>query len=212
MVAREGFSDIALSISPEAYYTGIPGADVSRGMLYGRGKAEKLHADTRLYAELDERERQFNEQLAERVREYDESMGFGREQFDFFKEQYEDQYGLQQDYLDLAREMQGDRGRGGFDINDFLSGFGDGGRLQFPGGGRQYQYPPGTGPSYDQVGGEEPPNYYDPNTGGSVYDWLEAQPDTTPGRDPRDDESRYFPEGDAYPDFGGAFQIGGYYR
>lgn len=192
MVAREGYSDIALAMSPEAYYTGIPGTDVSRGMLYGKGKADKLHADTRLYAELDERERQFNEGLAEKIREYDESMAFGKEQFEFFQEQYEDQYGLQKDYLSLAKRKS-DTGPG-FDIDAFLESLVGGG------GGGGYQYPGMTGPSYDQVGGggddsPQTPGYYDPNSGDSVFDWLNDQP---PRAEPQDDYD--------YPDWGGIFQ------
>ena len=154
MVAPVGYSDISLSFSPEAFYTGIPGADVSRGMLYGQGKAEKLHMDTRLQMELTEKERQFNESLAEKIREYDESLGFGREQFEFFQEQYEDQYGLQQDYLQLNRDRQNQQNQGGFDMNAFLD------RMDF--GSPQY------GPQYE-------PQSFEDMFGQEGADWLGNQ-------------------------------------
>jgi hypothetical protein len=190
MVAPVGYSDISLSFSPEAFYTGIPGADVSRGMLYGQGKAEKLHMDTRLQMELTEKERQFNETLAEKIREYDESLGenirqydeslgFGREQFEFFQEQYEDQYGLQQDYLNLSRDrLNQNQGGSGFDMNAFLD------RMDFGSGPSQEPYQQGSGTSvYHQIGGQwrsghapgqqEPDNQFDFNE--SDLDWLNDQ-------------------------------------
>ncbi|MHC4213211.1 MAG: hypothetical protein ACYSWP_07570 [Planctomycetota bacterium] len=182
MVQPAGYSDIALSFSPEAFYTGIPGADVSRGMLYGQGKAEKLHADTRLQMELTEKERQFNESLAEKVREYDESMGFGKEQFNFFKEQYADQYGLQKDYLKLSRDQMNKGSGSGFDMNAFLDRmeFGKGPSLTpfdrpgvglSPGiGATRYDAPDYKGPLEDYGAESIESSYYNPFSGESISD------------------------------------------
>ena len=180
MVAPVGYSDISLSFSPEAFYTGIPGADVSRGMLYGQGKAEKLHMDTRLQMELTEKERQFNESLAEKIREYDESLGFGREQFEFFQEQYEDQYGLQQDYLQLNRDRQNQQNQGGFDMNAFLD------RMDFGSGPTQTPFPNrghGGGTQTTRFDTEGNPQYgpqYEPQSFEDMFgqegaDWLGNQ-------------------------------------
>jgi len=186
MVAQAGYSDISLSFSPEAYYTGIPGADVSRGMLYGQGKAEKLHADTRLQMELGEKERQFNETLAQRISEYDDSMGFANKQFDFFKEQYADQYGLQKDYLSLNRQQANKSGSSGsgFDMNAFLDRMSGSGPsltpFDRPGVGLspgdesvRYDAPDYKGPLEDYSGYGGSPDYYDPfSSDQDIGDWY----------------------------------------
>jgi len=188
MVAPVGYSDISLSFSPEAFYTGIPGADVSRGMLYGQGKAEKLHADTALQMELSEKERQFNESLAEKIREYDSSLGFGKEQFEFFKDQYAEQYGLQKDYLQLSRDQLNKKSSGsGFDMNAFLDrmNFGSGPSLtpfDRPGVGlssgvksTRYSAPDYKGPledyeNYSDASVES--SYYNPFSDRDIDDFL----------------------------------------
>jgi hypothetical protein len=177
MVQQAGYSDIALSFSPEAYYTGIPGADVSRGMLYGQGKAEKLHADTRLQMELTQKEDLFNKDLSEKIRQYDKSMAFGNEQFDFFKDQYADQYGLQKDYLSLSQK-QANRSSSdsGFDMNAFLDRMNTGGPslTPFDLGDRSGVTRFGASPAAQQNNfhADSPSSYYNPNSDNSIGDFL----------------------------------------
>ncbi len=180
MVAPVGYSDIALSFSPEAFYTGIPGADVSRGMLYGGGKAEKLHADAVVKMQLDEKQREFDATLAQRIAEYDKSMEFAGGQFDFFKEQYADQLGLQKDYLSLNRE-QGGRSRSGpggslDDVLARLTGGGGPSLTPFDLGDRSgvtrrtSGAPTGNTPTSGYSGGAS--SYYNPGSGQSIGDFL----------------------------------------
>jgi len=169
------YSDMALSFSPEAFYTGIPDATKTRGMMYGRGKAEKLHQDTRLSMTLAEQGREFDLGFGEQQRQYDESMGFGREQFEFLKEQYDESNALQREYMSLLKSRSGGSTGSGNRWSDFF----DDATKSKPDKKPRYDYGGGGGPIYESVGGspgfdevDSEPSYYDPNTGGSVYDFI----------------------------------------
>ena len=168
MANKRTYSDIALSFTPEAMYTGVPGQDVSRGMLYGAGKADFLSSMEAHYTSLEEKGREFDLSLAEQQRQYDESMDFSEELLDWQREQWEDQLGL---YDDLG------------DFGDFNMG-GPGSSFDFgPGTGRSpiFDTPPRIGPGSSgtsKYGGgyggggrptdPAPGSWYDP---GNVFDF-----------------------------------------